>query len=435
MGNLSHDPFWDQPPRDEDIPYPDDDVLPPRRPASPVYAKAAEIAARVEGATTSPFSDGWWRMPCPAHGGDGQSLGIRDALNGIEACCHSHGCDYWDILEALQNATGLQIYSSHRRNGNGRNGNGHRPPKLKTPTQPSQSEKDKERLDKCNSMRAVGERGPFAADHPGMRYLLTKEQHPCWNVDMPLPIDYVSSDRLPANMSWLTGNGFFEGAAGCLLGSFREAPGGGTPSGIAMVWIDNQGMPVNRTKGANKLSLGKQYGLIWMDDQNTECSGVLFVCEGLVDAVRVRYLLMDHTECRVACTVGSMSTLRKKLESSNMLLQVLDRFALVVLIPDGDEPGRDGARDARKALRLSGLRQKAKCIWVSEGGDPAAVDGDWLRDAMLEYCQMAITPEPIDDPHGTSTCIQCGKQTDRLRYVADAGGGWCLSCIENGGKV
>lgn len=47
-------------------------------------------------------SGDWWRMPCPAHGGTKNSLAFKDGDNNtLAAVCHSHGCEWRDIMHAL----------------------------------------------------------------------------------------------------------------------------------------------------------------------------------------------------------------------------------------------------------------------------------------------------------------------------------------------
>ena len=44
-----------------------------------------------------------WRVPCPAHGGDGPNLSLRNADGGrLLTYCHSHGCSFKDIISALR---------------------------------------------------------------------------------------------------------------------------------------------------------------------------------------------------------------------------------------------------------------------------------------------------------------------------------------------
>ena len=44
-------------------------------------------------------SGGWWRIPCPAHGGEGDNLAAKDGDDGgLALKCHSEGCSYNAIL-------------------------------------------------------------------------------------------------------------------------------------------------------------------------------------------------------------------------------------------------------------------------------------------------------------------------------------------------
>lgn len=48
------------------------------------------------------FNRGYWRIPCPAHGGTDPNLSLWDTENGgIGARCFSHGCDWRSIMKAL----------------------------------------------------------------------------------------------------------------------------------------------------------------------------------------------------------------------------------------------------------------------------------------------------------------------------------------------
>ena len=68
---------------------------------------AASIAAHYGGQRAG----AWWRLACPAHGGDGRNLSIRDDVDDrgnprLRATCHSAGCDWPDIMAAFR-ADGL----------------------------------------------------------------------------------------------------------------------------------------------------------------------------------------------------------------------------------------------------------------------------------------------------------------------------------------
>ena len=44
-----------------------------------------------------------WRVPCPAHGGDGPNLSLRNGNGGrLLTYCHSRGCSFKDIIAALR---------------------------------------------------------------------------------------------------------------------------------------------------------------------------------------------------------------------------------------------------------------------------------------------------------------------------------------------
>lgn len=42
-----------------------------------------------------------WKACCPAHGGDGQSLAIRDDAGKVLVHCFAYGCDILDVLGAV----------------------------------------------------------------------------------------------------------------------------------------------------------------------------------------------------------------------------------------------------------------------------------------------------------------------------------------------
>ena len=73
-------------------------------PLSAMLAKGptvADIARRYE--PNARQSGGWWRIPCPAHGGTDNNLAIKDGdQGGLRLRCHSQRCSYNAILRAFQ---------------------------------------------------------------------------------------------------------------------------------------------------------------------------------------------------------------------------------------------------------------------------------------------------------------------------------------------
>ena len=49
--------------------------------------------------TQSRISNGYLRIPCPAHGGTNPNLALWVNDDGIAARCHSAGCSYADIAK------------------------------------------------------------------------------------------------------------------------------------------------------------------------------------------------------------------------------------------------------------------------------------------------------------------------------------------------
>ena len=66
----------------------------------------AEIAAALGGA---PRSAGWWRCPCPVHGGRGATLALRDGERGLIVKCWV-GCDPRD-WQTRKGVNGRPLYS------------------------------------------------------------------------------------------------------------------------------------------------------------------------------------------------------------------------------------------------------------------------------------------------------------------------------------
>lgn len=433
-------------------------------------AKAAAIAQRIEGAKQS--DSGWWRMPCPAHQGKGQSMAIKDnGEGGLAAKCFSVGCDYLAILHALQDVSGLAICQCqecrgvqyHSKPRARRVAKKTRPQSSKKPvvhhSKKQQGNQNQDKEKQCNSLRAVSLRGPFPTEHPSTLYLQKKEKrHACWAMDEVLPVDFVETENLSSDTRWLVDSGLFRGAAGCLLGSFRMRPGG-DPAGVAMVWIDDQGLPVKKKGGTDKLSYWRQDGLVWMDEQ--EGNGTLFIVEGLIDGVRVRHLLAGLEWARVACTVGSLKNLVGKVRAGG-ILNTLQGYDRVVLIPDGDKPGRVGARAARHALWTNGMRDEVDILWVEDGHDPASADRLWMTRALLDFKSGAKNqgkravestraidvPLPQEKPPGAildlsqilpvaqldvgaGVCELCGQQRPSLRLtVQPSWAVWCAACVK-----
>ncbi len=60
-----------------------------------------DIATALSKLDAAPRGTGKWRAPCPAHGGDHRNLEIREDGGKAFFTCYSHGCDYKDILAAM----------------------------------------------------------------------------------------------------------------------------------------------------------------------------------------------------------------------------------------------------------------------------------------------------------------------------------------------
>ena len=353
-------------------------------------AKAAEIAAAVPGASTGP-PNGWFLMPCPAHGGKDNNLHIRDDGDGLKARCHSYECDYWDILRGLERVTGLHIIPA-KRTGKGlgsllprRQQQKPTQQKRSMTQQPKTQHKtltEAEKIAICDQLRDSAGTGTYPAEHPCMRYLLEKETHPCWEPNVKLPVDAISISALPTELaSWRKS---FAGAVGCLLGSFRRSPES-EPEAIASVWFDRDGQSakwLRRGKNAgNKRSFAKQRGLVWMNDKLAR-GGVLYVTEGLVEAIRVRHLLRGCDWANVGATVGGLGTIRDRLQSASFLA-ALRSYQRVVLVSDGDEPGQKSAGGAFVAMLAK--RISVDMVWLPTGDDPASVPTDWILPKLMSF--------------------------------------------------
>ena len=59
--------------------------------------------------TNSRISSGRLRIPCPAHGGTNPNLALWVNDDGIAARCHSAGCSYADIAQAIETRYGISI--------------------------------------------------------------------------------------------------------------------------------------------------------------------------------------------------------------------------------------------------------------------------------------------------------------------------------------
>ena len=71
------------------------------------YSAAQEIAEHYKDSPTT--SNGWYRIPCPAHHGVGNNLALKDGdYGGLLVTCHSVGCSRKDIFQAFKDA-GLAV--------------------------------------------------------------------------------------------------------------------------------------------------------------------------------------------------------------------------------------------------------------------------------------------------------------------------------------
>lgn len=51
---------------------------------------------------------GEYRSQCPAHDGDGLNLSFSDGEKDLVVTCHSHGCEFHDIMQAVERAAGRE---------------------------------------------------------------------------------------------------------------------------------------------------------------------------------------------------------------------------------------------------------------------------------------------------------------------------------------
>ena len=131
-----------------------------------------------------------WRIPCPAHGGDGWSLALWTAPDGsLGARCHSAGCGYRDILDALR-AAGAVIEAPE---------SPYRPPSGATPARTTPHgakarQRPVQRAARALTLLAASEAIGTAADHPARRW----KSGALWRPDVDLPpwARWISADAL-----------------------------------------------------------------------------------------------------------------------------------------------------------------------------------------------------------------------------------------------
>ena len=211
-----------------------------------------------------------WRIPCPAHGGDRWSLALWTAPDGsLGARCHSAGCGYRDILDALRAAGAvIEAPESPYSTPNGA------PPARTTPHGAKARQRPVQRAPDANSrpaaralaLLAASEAIGTAADHPARRW----KSGALWRPDVDLPpwLRWISADAL-ADVGGVVRPG--PAMAGALivpaaplaawLAAVPDWPRGDV-TGVQLVALDAAGAKAADSGGENKRSYGRMAGAV-----------------------------------------------------------------------------------------------------------------------------------------------------------------------------
>ena len=136
--------------------------------------------------TNCRISSGYLRIPCPAHDGTNSNLALWVNQGGIAARCHSAGCSYRDIAQAIEAKFGISI------------GRGHNEEKTiarteRRPASPKRVHHDLRTY--ALKLWRLSIPIPRSSAHPARKWLANRN---LWRPELPLPgpVRWISAEHL-----------------------------------------------------------------------------------------------------------------------------------------------------------------------------------------------------------------------------------------------
>ena len=310
--------------------------------------------------TNSRISSGRLRIPCPTHGGTNPNLALWVNDDGIAARCHSTGCSYADIAQAIETRYGISI-NPRRYTGN----------ITTVATKVTNSKQTLEPGHQAHDLRPHALRLwhhsvpiPNSREHPARMWLASRH---LWRQELPLPgpVRWIRSEHLHKD---------YRGAGAIIAMSAppdawtTSWPGLPHLSSVQLVYVDSAGMPALDRGLTKRTYAAVQNAVVVLGCPLLEqTTAPVDVAEGLADALA----LAARSPAPAVSTLGtsgmSAATVAHWLATSPATRIWADR--------DESKDGRapPGQRHGRELVRLvNGAGGNAQAIHApSPHKDPA----------------------------------------------------------------
>ena len=319
-----------------------------------------------------------WRIPCPAHGGDGWSLALWTAPDGsLGARCHSGGCGYRDILDALRAAGAvIEAPESPHSTPNGAT------PARTTPQGAKARQRPVQRAHGANSrpdpralaLLAASEAIPTAADHPARRWLAARA---LWRPDVHLPpwMRWIPADTLADVGGAVRPGPTMAGAlivpAAPLAAWLAAVPDWPRQAvaGVQLIHVAADGAPAldapDRSDPLNKRSYGRTAG-----------AGAAFGVLDAVAGVTLAEGIADALALAARFRPASIAAFGAGGLAHPATVAALATIASATLYPDADRAGHAAADALQAAIERHGGRlRRADLPAGCDAADLAALDG------------------------------------------------------------
>ena len=285
------------------------------------------------------ISSGYLRIPCPAHGGTNPNLALWVNQGGIAAHCHSAGCSYADIAQAIETHYGISI--NPRRYDNNPTTVATKTVNTKRPPEPGRQAQDLH----AYALRLWHHSVPVpnSHEHPARMWLASRH---LWRPELPLPgpVRWIGAEHLHREFQ---GTGAIIAIAAPPDAWTASWPGLPDLSSVQIIYIDETGRPAV-DRGLTKRTYAPAHDSV-----------VVLGCPHLQDAhapVNVSEGLADVLALAARSPAPAVSTLGTSGMSSSTIAGWLATSPATQVWADRDESkaGRapPGQRHGRELVRM-----------------------------------------------------------------------------------
>ena len=224
------------------------------------------------------ISSGYLRIPCPAHSGTNPNLALWVNDDGIAARCHSAGCSYTDIAQAIETRYGISInprrYDKNPITVATNMVNTRRPP------EPGRQAQDLHHYALRLWQRSVPI--PNSPDCPAQMWLASRH---LWRPELPLPmaVRWIGAEHLHREFQ---GTGAIIAMAAPPDAWTTSWPGLPDLSSVQLVYVDTDGSPaVDRGLTKRTYAPARDSVVVLGCPLLNQATGPVDVAEGLADAL------------------------------------------------------------------------------------------------------------------------------------------------------